>query len=112
MMHDGKTLLHVAAAEERVNTVRVLLDHKADIRAKVSSESSFQTFLAFEVRMCVQYKMCSSLYLYRMWLVNQLFILQPTCEFRTHFKIVSLHALVRLLLHTLTYVCMIQYYIF
>ena len=31
-----KTLLHIAAAEGRVNVTRVLLEHKADIRAVVS----------------------------------------------------------------------------
>lgn len=33
--HDGKTLLHVAAAEGRTNSIQVLLEHKADIRATV-----------------------------------------------------------------------------
>ena len=35
-MHDGRTLLHVAAAEGRLNAARVLLQHKADVAAPVS----------------------------------------------------------------------------
>ena len=35
-MHEGRSLLHVAAAEGRLNTARVLLEHNADITATVS----------------------------------------------------------------------------
>ena len=34
-MYEGKTLLHVAAAEGRVATTRVLLEYKADLNARV-----------------------------------------------------------------------------
>lgn len=35
-MHEGKTMIHVAAAEGRVNPVKLLLEYKADINARVS----------------------------------------------------------------------------
>ena len=34
-MHNGRTLLHIASAEGRGEVVRVLLEHNADIEAKV-----------------------------------------------------------------------------
>ena len=36
VLYDGRTLLHIAAAEGRLNAVQVLLEHKADIEAEVS----------------------------------------------------------------------------
>ena len=36
VLHDGKTLLHIAAAEGRLNAVQVLLEHNADIATAVS----------------------------------------------------------------------------
>ena len=35
-MHEGRTMLHVAAAEGRVAPTRVLLEYKADVNARVS----------------------------------------------------------------------------
>ncbi|CAI8033700.1 E3 ubiquitin-protein ligase MIB2 [Geodia barretti] len=37
VLHDGKTLLHIAAAEGRLNAVQVLLEHNADIATAGSS---------------------------------------------------------------------------
>ena len=34
-MYEGRTLLHVAAAEGRIPTTRVLLEYKADLNSRV-----------------------------------------------------------------------------
>ena len=48
-LYDGKTLLHIAASEGRINVVKLLLEHKADITAKVS-----WVFIARRVCMIVE----------------------------------------------------------
>ncbi|CAI8033698.1 E3 ubiquitin-protein ligase MIB2 [Geodia barretti] len=42
VLHDGKTLLHIAAAEGRLNAVQVLLEHNADIATAILAHNLWQ----------------------------------------------------------------------